>query len=205
MFFNDLPIAPLTKNIALVSKRNTGKTSALKKFLTVFREKDYTVVVIDSATDHAERSIVKYIQNCLDDVLMIGSPERDEIVCSHKLLDDNLDIREIYPYAMLKDTRKSLVAVDVGRYLEEGYYTEDIQERAQIRKYYKELVLQVLYLVEKLFRSNNVAVVMDEIEFVPEMEWMITRLNNKGIFVINALHNKDSLGKSNHLFEIYGD
>ena len=205
MYFDNLPIAPLTRNIALVSSRNTGKTSTLKRFLTMYREAGYTVVVIDSATDHADRSIVKYIENHLDGVLTIGSPERHEIVRSHRLWEDNLDIRGIYPYEILKANQKSLIAVDVGRYLEEGYGTDDLQARASIRQYYKELVLQVLYVVEQLYGAGRVAVVMDEIEFVPEMEWMVSRLNNRGIFFINAIHNKDSLGKSGKLFDICGD
>lgn len=205
MHFNNVTIVPLLKNIALVNNRNKGKTSTLKKYLAMYYNAGYSVLVIDSATEHADKSLAKYMETQLDDVLVIHSPEQVQIRRSNLLLADSLDIREIYPFEILKQNEKSLIAVDVARYLEEGYETEDPTERARLRQYYKEFALQVLYVAEHLFSNARMAVIMDEIELLSEMEWMVRRLNSKGIFIINALHNKDSLGKSSHLFEIYGD
>ena len=179
VYFNDVIIKPLFKNIALVSNRNTGKTSTLKKFMVMYRNAGYKVIVIDSATEHQSKSLAKYIEINFDDVLMVQSPEICQIIRSTLLLEDKLDIREVYPFDLFKQKDKSMIAVvDVAKYLEAGYDTEDMIERAKLRLYYKELALQVLCVVERKFGDAKVAVIMDEIELIPEMEPIIKKLNN---------------------------
>ena len=48
-------------NVVLIGRRNVGKTSFLKRLAIIFAEK-YLVVVLDSATQHKEKSLIKKLE-----------------------------------------------------------------------------------------------------------------------------------------------
>lgn len=185
----------LTKNTAIIGKRESGKTTLLKEILKYCYEFEYTVLLFDSATDHKEKSLLVHAYNKYPDSVIIESPEKEKIFF-------DLGPGEEYPYIEVNNTNYLIYGFDVAKYLEEGYETDNLEEREKIRMYYKQLAVQELNVMLPLVYKRRTVVIMDEIEFTEDMEKLIQKCSIMNIPVIAALHNEESLSTSHSLFNI---
>ncbi len=181
----------------IIGKRDSGKTTILKKVVSLFRERFDTIIVFDSATDHKDKSFLVYMKESYDGAEVIESPQKKSICYGTKIFSN------AYPYELLKKKQDlSLILFDVSRYLEEGYDTEDLVERERIRMYYKYLVLQELTVMLSFLHGRRAIVLMDEIELIPEMRNVFLEYSKCGIPIIDTLHDDKSIGKLSSLFEV---
>lgn len=185
----------LRKNTAIIGKREAGKTTILKKLIKYCYTNDYTILLFDSATDHADKSLlVDTVKNYVN-TIVIQSPSKEEIHFDSVHSD-------CYPHLEIKKTTYNIYAFDVSKYLEEGYDTDDLVEREAIRKYYKQLVMQELAVMVPIVSKRRSVVIMDEIEFLPQMKKFLRRYKLLGVPIVTAIHDKKSLSTSSLNFNI---
>lgn len=181
-------------NNLIIGERDTGKTSCLKKVVNEALDMNYKVLVFDSATDHYDKSLIIYCQNKHKGYFYISSPEQN-------LITDKI-CKSSFPYNQLVNHNKyNLYLFDVSRYLEEGFLTNNLIEREEIRKIYQKLVIQILYVSFEFFRNNNCIVIMDEIELTLESYEIVQMYNNEGIFFVDAVHSLDRI--DNQVSELF--
>lgn len=192
----------MNTNIAVIGNRNTGKTTYLKGKFIEYLNSGYKVIVVDSATDHKENSIIEYIKNNFENILLIKSPRKNWIFDLNIIESGIFDINTVYPYHLIKNTLSNIICIDVSKYLEEGYSrTENIVLRNEYRMFYKKLTIQCLRVFYEFLEERTI-IIMDEIEFIPDMKKIIELYNSKNIYFNAALHLEKSLDNSLKLFEI---
>ncbi|MBR3280655.1 MAG: hypothetical protein IKI57_02240 [Clostridia bacterium] len=185
---------------AIIGPRESGKTTILKRVLSLAYEQGYTIAVFDSCTDHKEKSILIHAKENYPDAVYIPSPEKKEILNMYAIPDFK---KGFYPTSIIdKKHDKRIFLFDVAKYLEEGYDTEDLEERARIRLYYRCLVRQELYAFAYYMLSKKILIIMDEIELLDTMFEIINTLyhNNKPILL--ALHSEVALSGLKPFFEV---
>lgn len=180
-------------NTSIIGSRESGKTTILKNLIEFCIKENYTILVFDSATDHRNKSILidtllKY-SNCT----LVSSPEKDQIVFNNISLTS-------FPYNDIKDSNNQFYLFDVSKYLEEGYETDNLEERITTRGFYKQLVIQILTVFLPMLKNKKCIVIMDEIEFTSNAKDIILDYNNFGINFICSLHEQSSLSTSDELF-----
>jgi GTPase SAR1 family protein len=197
MYYNVIPELFLDKNTAIIGKRNSGKTTILKKLIEYFHKENYVILLFDSATEHEDKSILIDTIKKYPDTLVVLSPEEDQIQFGNVSIDS-------YPHKIIaKNPNRAIYAFDVSKFLEKGYETDVLDIRESIRAYYKQLVVQELtIMIPFVYNTKKCVVIMDEIEFNSDMPLMVNRCNIAGMPIINAVHDIKSLGLATSFFEI---
>ena len=173
-------------NVLIVGESNSGKTTFLKKAIDEALKSEYCVLVFDSVTEHADKSIVVYCKNKFHDYVEIQSPDKSQITDRKTYTDE-------YPYLIIKNNAdKQLYLFDVAKYLEEGYLYKDLQQRNDCRLLYKLFVNQCLNVASNVISERKTIVFMDEIEMIPQIADTIKAYNRKNIYFVDCLHNTDS-------------
>ena len=181
---------------AIIGPRDSGKTTILKRVLSLAYDQGYTIAIFDSCTDHKEKSILIHAKENYPDAVYIPSPEKKDIYNMYTQLNSNNDF---YPTNIIDENHdKRIFLFDVAKYLEEGYDTEDLEERAKIRLYYRCLVRQELYAFAYYMLSKKILIIMDEIELLETMFEIINKLNQTSKPILLALHSEVSLAGLKH-------
>jgi len=185
----------LEMNTAIIGERESGKTTILKKLIKYCNENDYTILLFDSATNHAKKSILINTRLKYKNNLVVSSPSKEEI--SFEIVSINL-----FPYFIVKKTNYDIYSFDVSKYLKKANDTENLEEKNSLRLYYKQLVFQELIVMLFALSSKKLIVIMDEIDFIPDMQSIILRCNILNVRVIAAMNSLQSLSTSKYLFRI---
>lgn len=182
---------------AIIGNRDSGKTTILKQVLSIAKDLGYTIILFDSATDHESKSLLMSTKRHYPGKLVISSPKQ------HQILDDYPGRALIYPYDIIRTyPSEPFYLFDVSKYLEQGYDTEDLTLREQIRMYYKKLVQQELYVLYPFVKDKKSIILMDEIELIPSMQKVLQMYQQIDCPIIDALHQKSSLAGLEEMFEV---
>lgn len=180
------------KGLVYIGDRNTGKTTRLWKIYEEAVMKGKTVLVIDSATEHVSKSIVKRILRVdLKKVVCIHTCNVDMIVFPEEKMN-------CYPKEILENTNSKVYVCDAALYLEKGYDFPAGELREQQRVLYKKFSMQV---IRALIDRVDV-IIMDEIELIPESRDVFEMAYNRNIEVYMSLHSEEGLTGLNDLFSI---
>ena len=167
-------------NRLYVGVHDSGKTTSLYQDVLAARIKRRPVVVIDSATEHLDRSLYhRLLRDRADDCVGLEFPRM--VQCPTQRLVE----------AMSKAGVGKIVMVDVSFYLEEGHRLTDPKEKTTIRRRYQEETGEVLEVVLAMMERGcwrNVLVAMDEIEFTARISSYARAIAEKGGEVHAALH-----------------
>lgn len=191
----------ISENISIIGGFDSGKTTILKKLFYKYRKLGYRIIIVDSATEHMDKSIIKYISKNFIDIQLIESPGRDSIFDLE--LIEAVKIMDIYPFNLVKKGLEDIVCIDVAKYLEKGYETDDYLLRSMSRMVYKKFVVQSLRVIYEFLGNRKTVVLMDEVELIDDMKKIIYIYNSKNVYFICALHEKESLCNSIDLFKFY--
>ena len=167
-------------NRLYVGVHDSGKTTSLYRHIGVARNARRPVVVIDSATDHKDRSLFyRLLTWHADDCVGIEYP-RTAANPTQRLSETVLDA----------ETGK-VVMIDVSFYLEEGHRLMDPKEKRVTRRRYQDEAADVLGVVcdrMSIGGLRNVLVVMDEIELTTGIVSCARTIAKHGGEVHVALH-----------------
>lgn len=171
-----LSFSDIKRNTVLFGRRNIGKTHFLLDcFLKYATNYDRKIFVIDSATDHKEKSLLVKITNVGCDYIRINTPDEAE---------NYEDLKQHWNKLSAK-CDKNIVLIDAAKFLEESYEVEDAAERANLRKKYKLFVEQCIRFICE--SCNRFVLIMDEIELTNVAAAMLKNAGDKGFF-IDAVH-----------------
>jgi predicted AAA+ superfamily ATPase len=185
----------LQYNTAIIGKKESGKTTLLKNVIKHCYESDYNILLFDSSTNNRDKSLLVDTSFKYPNVFDILSPSKD------KIHFDNIN-QDYYPYNIANKTYYSIYSFDVSKYLEESNNIDNLEEKKTIRMYYKQLVIQELIIMLPIVSKKRCVIIMDEIEFTPDMYDVIERYNSLDIKVIASFRNSQDLSTSDSLFDL---
>ena len=182
------------QGVVVVGRRNSGKSTFLfEKFFEHYSNGD-RILVIDSATEHTDKSLLRKIYSYYEnEALWISSCEKSEITFPNCSKND-------YPTMFVYDkiNRYSIFLADVSKYLESGYDYPLGEERQKERSFYQKLSMQI---IQQLFDKIDV-IIMDEIELLPNARFVFEMALSRGIIIYDALHEDSSLLGLDGLFNV---
>ena len=180
------------KGIVYLGDKNTGKTTRLLNEFSKALLKGKTILIIDSATEHKEKSILVKIQTeCKSNKVCIDA-------CPEELITFPSITHCSYPISLILNSYVQIYLCDVSYYLEKGYDFPEGDLREKQRLLYKKLSMQI---IEVMLDRVDV-IIMDEIELIPESRRLIEAINDRGIELFMALHNECGLCDMSALFQI---
>ena len=170
-------------NIALCGRRDTGKSTYLFryfwKYVEIFSGK---IIVIDSATEHKEKSLIRKIAMSYDDYILVDSSKKD---FEDLLLQNGLS-KEPSIHKLLHSNEHKVILIDVSFYLEKSYHFNDTKTRLEVRERYKIFTNACLTALERM--EKNFLIFMDEIELTPQAAKSVNRMSEKNNYTIASIH-----------------
>jgi GTPase SAR1 family protein len=181
----------MNNNIVYIGERNSGKTTKLLNIANQYLTDNYSVIVIDSATEHKDKSLICKLHKIFPAIDIFDSLK------IYNLPNDN-DLSLFNLESSIK-----LYLFDVSYFLEKSYdYNDPILRVTEREKYKKEvsIILQAMNKFNDL--ALKVIVIMDEIEITDQIMSDILQLNKISIFCLLSLHPNVLDVKFHNFFEI---
>lgn len=178
------------QGIVYIGERNTGKTTKLYHAYEEALMKKKRILIMDSATDHVEKSIIRKIQQENQGILIESCSESEVVFPNIKPYS--------YPYELVKDKDSNLFLCDASYFLEKGYDYPEGPLREEQRTLYKCFSMQVICVL--MDRVDTI--LMDEIELLPEFRKIITMISQQNIQLVMTLHKTAGLAGMDDLIRI---
>lgn len=185
---------------AIIGGRDTGKTTFLLRLAERAIAEGIPVMVIDSATDHTEKSLLYKLRNVYAHT-WFPSPSVAKIV--EMPTSGGLD--QVYPFSEMlclpSGPAGKLLLVDVAYYLELGYETESLPLREERRKLYRLFAAQAAWSFGAYIQGKSSALLLlDEIELTDSYWHLLPKLSRAGCGVWAALHQCAGLAPCEEMF-----
>lgn len=153
-------------NKVIIDKQNTGKTTYLfKRILQSSKEFNNKIVIIDSATEHENKSLLKMVEKRFSDFSVVI--DLKDLIYDNSTTIANLDKK--LETEILKRPEK-FILIDTSYLLEKGYVEYEKTNNPEIFKKFRELYrlssLQTIKALNRLSLRGDkfYDVFMDEIE-----------------------------------------
>lgn len=193
----------IQKNLLIVDKQNVGKTTYLYNQFLKLKDLQKQIFILDSATDHENKSLLKKVEKCCSNVVVICPNNEKQITKKFNNINEfknesfNSDI-----FRQIIDNLGNIICFDLSYFLEKGYEYEDMS----LYKYYRYLynllsqqIVLLLILMDKYDIINNSFVIMDEIEFpICDIDVSVFQ---KNIEFLASVHPENSFGTFYSSFE----
>lgn len=190
----------MQNNQIIVDGRNTGKTTYLLTEIDRLHQEGVNIIVMDSATEHEEKSLLKKTCNNINESIVIDMQNPNSIVIDKVGIQHFVkNFMNYFPYAEVVKNRNKTICFDLSYFLEKAHDEYDRTNSIELYNYYRSLynnlsqqIAVSLILMEKYGIINNIIVVMDEIEF-PIVNYDISLLQ-KDLSFIASVHPENSFG-----------
>ena len=189
----------MNNNEIIVDKRNVGKTTFLYNEITKSYNK-YNFIVLDSATDHVDKSLLRKLVSTYNDAVVIYTENPSQIILSNMKLEEYKKIyKNYFPFCEITANMNKVMCFDLSYFLEKAY--EELENNNSIelynyyRKKYNDLSQQIITCILLMNNEgllNNIHVVMDEIE-LPIVDYNLSELQNNITFLA-SVHPENSFG-----------
>lgn len=176
------------KFTAYIGRRESGKTTRLYNIFVEEYKKHQRILVIDSATDHVSKSLIKRIAREYDHEFIFTDEETK--------IFDFASKKKNFLNQFVQDANKQVYLCDAGYFLELGYKYPPGNERERKRRLYKCFSMQVIMIL----LDNVDVILMDEIEMLPEFYLPLKLVFSKEKKLFLALHDEKGLFGVKDLF-----
>ena len=176
--------------VVYIGDRNTGKTTRLLEIFYRARKEKKRILVIDSATEHADKSLLVKLAH-EEGAIKIDTCSKEKITFPHYKEHD-------FPYELIGEEEKALYLCDAAYYLEKGYDYPEGAQRQEQRRYYKCFSMQI---IQSLLKKIDV-IIMDEIELIPESKEIIQLIGKHHIQLFMTLRHIEGLCGLDEMFDI---
>ena len=159
----------------LIDEKNTGKTTVLKKIIEYCYLKNYKVIVIDTATEHKEKSIIEYCKQ-------------------------NYEIDEVFTYKDIKSINNDfkILLIDASYYLEKSYNYKFL-----LRKYIRKMYINEIYKIINYYKNKNIIFIIDEVQISKKISKLVAQNNIRLIATVHKhLYNHKTTFAFNHIFGV---
>lgn len=190
----------MQNNQIIIDGRDTGKTTYLLTEIDRLYQEGINIVVMDSATEHEEKSLLKKTCNNIKEYTVIDMRDPKNIVIDKVGIQHFVkNFMNYFPFAEVVKNRDKTICFDLSYFLEKGHDEFDRTNSIELYNYYRSLynnlsqqIAVSLILMEKYGIINNTIVVMDEIEF-PIVNYDISLLQ-KDLSFIASIHPENAFG-----------
>ncbi|MBX3007678.1 MAG: hypothetical protein KF816_06575 [Melioribacteraceae bacterium] len=196
----------MEKNQLIVGSKNSGKTTFLLSYVKYQIENNNSVIVLDSATQHKEKSLIMKILHDYKHVEVKDFCDVEDLFCMQNKLDTKIFF-DYYSLGEIIIPDKKIICFDLSFYLEKGY---DVYEKSKREKdfwYYRNiyrklswLVVSALLYLDSIQILNRTMIVMDEIDLSDEEMTILG--SQKNINIVAAMHPQKQLAKFYQSFEL---
>lgn len=190
----------MQNNQIIVDGRDTGKTTYLLIEIDRLHQEGVNIVVMDSATEHEEKSLLKKTCSNINESVVIDMRDPNDIVIDKVGIQYFVEnFMNYFPFAEVVKNRNKTICFDLSYFLEKGHDEYDRTNSIELYNYYRSLynnlsqqIAVSLILMEKYGIINNTVVVMDEIEF-PIVNYDISLLQ-RDLSFIASVHPENAFG-----------
>lgn len=190
----------MQNNQIIIDGRDTGKTTYLLTEIDRLYQEGINIVIMDSATEHEEKSLLKKACNNIKEYTVIDMRDPKNIVIDKVGIQHFVkNFMNYFPFAEVVKNRDKTICFDLSYFLEKGHDEFDRTNSIELYNYYRSLynnlsqqIAVSLILMEKYGIINNTVVVMDEIEF-PMVNYDISLLQ-KDLSFIASIHPENAFG-----------
>lgn len=197
----------MINNQLIIDSQNMGKTTYLFNKIDRFLSKKYNIIILDSATEHEDKSLLKKVINKYNNSVCINISNPNIVDINKCNINDYIyNYKNHFPFKEINENKEKIICFDLSYFLEKGHdkydETGDINLYNYYRKIYNNLAQQItlmIIILEKYDIINNSVVVMDEIEF-PIVDYDISILQ-KDIQFLGSVHPENAFGTFYKSFE----
>lgn len=194
-------------NKFVVDGRNVGKTTFLLSEIDKNMSDNSRIIVLDSATEHEDKSLLKKVEKKYDDVVVLTPNNINDIVLNTVSIDEFIqNFTSYYPYNEIVKNKNKLICFDLSYFLELAHTIYDETNNEELYKYYRscynylsEQIALIIILMKKYGIIDTKLVVMDEIEF-PITKEDISYFQ-EDISFLAAVHPENAFGSFYESFE----
>lgn len=109
-------------NKVIIEGREYGKTTYLFNELMKAKENGLGIYVLDSATEHADKSLIRKVEKTYENVVTIDERDKNKIVLNDIEIEEFVDnYKEFFPFREIIDNRKNILCFDLSYFLEKGH------------------------------------------------------------------------------------
>lgn len=189
----------MNSNEIIIDKRNVGKTTYLYNEI-VKCYNNFNIIILDSATDHVEKSLLRKVANTYSDVVIIYTENPSQIVINNMTIEEYTKVyMNYFPFYEISSTISKVVCFDLSYFLEKAYEEYESNNSKEMYEYYRrkyndlsQQIIACLILMNREGLLKDVHVVMDEIE-LPVVDYDLNKLQND-ISFLASVHPENSNG-----------
>ena len=197
----------MAKKQLIVAGQETGKTTYLFSEIDRLLYEGFDIILLDSAVDHEEKSLLKKVTAKYDDSVVIDMRDERQIVFSEFSIENYINnFSNYFPFKDIINSHNKIICFDLSYFLEKGHEMydnyNDLQYYYHYRNMYNRLSQQIimcLILMEKYGIIKNKIVVMDEIEF-PRIDLDFSEYQHN-LDIVAAVHPENAFGTFYEIFE----
>jgi hypothetical protein len=190
----------MSNNQFIVEAQETGKTTYLFNEIERLLKEGSGIIVMDSATEHADKSLLRKVSSKYDNSCVIDLRDEKQVVLGNIDINDFINnYKNYFPFNEIMNNRDKIICFDLSYFLERGHDAYDETGDMNLYRYYRglynalcEQVALTIILMEREKLIRNCFVVMDEIEF-PITEYTIDELED-GISFLASVHPENAFG-----------
>lgn len=190
----------MRSNQIIIDGRDTGKTTYLLTEVNRLYKEGTNVIVMDSATEHEEKSLLRKTCNNIKGAIVIDMQDPNGIVIEKlgikKFAENFMDY---FPFDEVMKNKNKTICFDLSYFLEKGHDEYDRTNSSELYNYYRKLynnlaqqIAVSLILMERNGMISNTIVVMDEIEF-PIVNYDMSLLQEDLTFIA-SVHPENAFG-----------
>lgn len=197
----------MINNQLIIDDRDTGKTTYLLSEIIKLHEEGKNIIILDSATEHEEKSLLKKTCKIFTDSVIIDMREANNIVLQKIGIEKfTNNFMNIFPYSEVNNNKNSIICFDLSYFLEKGHNIYEKTNSLKLYNYYRYLynnlsqqIITSLVLMSNYSIIKDTYVIMDEIEF-PIVNYDISLLQ-KYLYFIASVHPENAFGTFYSSFE----
>ena len=130
----------MQNNQIIVDGRDTGKTTYLLNEIDRLHQEGVNIVVMDSATEHEEKSLLKKTCNNINESVVIDMRDPNGIVIDKVGIQYFVEnFMNYFPFAEVVKNRNKTICFDLSYFLEKGHDEYDRTNSIELYNYYRSL------------------------------------------------------------------
>lgn len=191
----------MINNQLIIDEREVGKTTYLYTEAVKCKSMGLPLFILDSATEHVEKSLLKKFIKTFPDSIVSDMREVNNVVLGKLSLEEFvMNYQNFYPFNEIMQSLEKTMCFDLSFFLEKGHEIYELTGEIKGYRYYRNLynllaqqIILVLMLMEKeKIINKDCMVILDEIEF-PKTDYNIADFQNN-ISFLGAVHPENAFG-----------
>lgn len=190
----------MNNNQIIINERETGKTTYLFSEVERLQSEGEKIIILDSATEHEEKSLLKKVSNSFQNTTVINVKDASIIAINKMDIEDYIkNFMNYFPFNDIVKNKNKIICFDLSYFLERGHDVYDETQSVDLYRYYRELynnlaqqIVLCLILMEKFGILYKSTILMDEIE-MPIVNYDMSMIQGNLSFLA-SVHPENAFG-----------